>query len=353
MKNILNLPFYILAYKLFRRFGYPRLLPINVTIWATNKCDSHCKTCNIWNQKRQKELSVEEWKKILITTGRTPLWFTIIGGEPFLRDDLDKIISIICEYNRPVFINISTNALNTKKIGNMTVKILKVCETFKTRLTINVSIDEIEQKYDYLRGTIDGFTKVLKTVLVLQQIQRQTKYLNIGVNIVISKYNVERLYDIFDYIYRNIRPNTIVTEIATPRKLFYLHDEKIKPGKVEYLKILDFLISSHLRKKNLTSYIVNKFRKRYYKLLKENIISDKKIPCYAGIASAEILANGEVVSCCMLGESLGNLREYNYDFSMIWKSKSAEIIRNRIKNDKCFCSLANTFYTNRIIYGNI
>ena len=35
-------------YKSFRRFGFPKVMPINYTVSVTNRCMSRCKTCNIY-----------------------------------------------------------------------------------------------------------------------------------------------------------------------------------------------------------------------------------------------------------------------------------------------------------------
>jgi radical SAM protein with 4Fe4S-binding SPASM domain len=67
------------------------------------------------------------------------------------------------------------------------------------------------------------------------------------------------------------------------------------------------------------------------------------------LASAQITAEGEVWPCCVLGESMGNLRTNGYDFKKIWFSSKARIIRKRIKNKECHCPLASASYTNMLM----
>ena len=45
--------------------------------------------------KREDELTIIEWEKVLASLGSTPYWFTISGGEPLLHPDLDLIIARI------------------------------------------------------------------------------------------------------------------------------------------------------------------------------------------------------------------------------------------------------------------
>src|SRR2546425_339975 len=68
-------------FKLYRKFGWPQLLPLNLTLSPSPKCNSRCLTCNIW-MKRENELTIEEWDKVLASLGQAPYWFTISGGEP-------------------------------------------------------------------------------------------------------------------------------------------------------------------------------------------------------------------------------------------------------------------------------
>lgn len=50
----------------------------------------------------------------------------------------------------------------------------------------------------------------------------------------------------------------------------------------------------------------------------------------------------------MLGyaKPLGDLREANYDFMTVWRSKQADEVRASIKAGECACPLANQAYSN-------
>ena len=66
-------------YKSFRRFGFPRMMPINYTVSVTNRCMSRCKTCNVY-ENLVKDLTLEEYEKIFRQIGKDPYWFTFSGG---------------------------------------------------------------------------------------------------------------------------------------------------------------------------------------------------------------------------------------------------------------------------------
>ena len=44
LKNILKIPFNYLGYYI----NLPLTLPMSIAFAVTYKCNSHCKTCNIW-----------------------------------------------------------------------------------------------------------------------------------------------------------------------------------------------------------------------------------------------------------------------------------------------------------------
>lgn len=346
IKMISLLPKLIL-YKFFHWFGWPRIMPINISISLTYKCNSRCKTCNIWQKKGVKELSLEEYKKIFKSIGRSAYEIILTGGEPFLRNDIVEICQNIVKYIKPKVIIIPTNGFLTEAIVSKIQEILKNCP--KAKLVINLSLDEIEQANDWLRGLKGSFSKALRTYKELKRIKN--KNLNLRIHTVISKFNVDRIPQIYQYFQDNFEPDAYITEIAEERIELGNINSGITPSPEKYFKTIDFLISEIKEQKfSGLNKITQAFRIQYYQMVKK-ILKDKKelAPCYAGIASLEIMPDGDVWACCIKGQSLGNLRDYNYDFKKIWKSQQADRVRKEIKDSKCFCPLANASYTNILL----
>ena len=75
------------------------------------------------------------------------------------------------------------------------------------------------------------------------------------------------------------------------------------------------------------------------------------IPCMAGVASAQIAPNGDVWTCCVRAQSMGNLRDHDYDFGSVWRTGRAGELRRSIKAGECYCPLANAAYTNMLTHG--
>src|SRR2546428_3078877 len=92
-------------FKLYRKFGWPQLLPLNLTLSPSPKCNSRCLTCNIW-MKRENELTIEEWDKVLASLGQAPYWFTISGGEPLMYPHVVELAQLVYKHCSPGVINI-------------------------------------------------------------------------------------------------------------------------------------------------------------------------------------------------------------------------------------------------------
>ena len=336
---LLRIPFY----KSFRIFGSPKILPMNITLSVTTRCNSRCRTCNIW-KKHIDELSLEEIDKILKSLGNTPAWFTISGGEPFIRPDFVEICKLVYDRCSPKVINIPTNGILHSIIPDNVKEIVKYCSN--TQIVVNVSIDEVGEKHDEIRGIKNNFEYTMKTYNELRKIK--AKNFTLGIHTVISNFNVDRFKDIYNELIK-LNPDSYITEIAEERVELDTIGTGITPSLEKYSKAIDFLIEKIEKNGTVPLFqrIQNSFRLLYYDMVKKVLLEKTQIiPCYAGISSAHIYPNGDVWMCCIKAEPIGNLREANYDFKKIWNSKKANNIRKYIKDKKCFCPMANVSYTN-------
>ena len=87
-------------FKLYRATGWPQMLPLNLTLSPSPKCNSRCLTCNIW-MKREDELTLEEWDRVLASLGNAPYWFTISGGEPLMYPHIVELAQLVYCHCRP------------------------------------------------------------------------------------------------------------------------------------------------------------------------------------------------------------------------------------------------------------
>ncbi len=333
------------GYWLMKHIGFPRLLPINYTVSLLYTCNSRCSTCNVW-KKKANNFTVEEYAKTFKKIGKAPYWITFSGGEPFLRNDIVDIVQTIYKISRPKIINIPTNGILTDTIVQNASAIAKACP--KAQVIINVSLDGIEDQHDEIRKVPGNYKKAVSTFQRLKALKLPN--LSVGIHTVISQLNVESLPGIANELMR-LNPDSYITEIAEERVELDTIGANITPSLVAYKSAVDYLIH---RMKNGKFKGMNKitmaFRIEYYNLVKK-LMRDKKqiLPCYSGVASAQISPDGDLWSCCIKAKSLGNLRKNKYNFREAWFSHDAELERRSIHKKECWCPLANAAYTNMLM----
>jgi MoaA/NifB/PqqE/SkfB family radical SAM enzyme len=321
-------------------------------------CQSRCKTCDIWKlyQKKpklkEKELKLWEIEKIFKSMGHV-YFFNLSGGEPFLRNDLPEIVELACKYLTPRVIHSPTNAISTELVLKQTKKILEMMKknNCDAVFTIKPSFDGIEEQHDEIRGIKGNFKKFMKTYKGLKEMQKEYPNLDVGLGTVISMFNFKDIKKIVEYG-KTLKPDSYINEIAEERSELFTKGKSITPNWKQYKKAIDFFskeVRKDMKKSKSLVRVIQSFRLVYYDLVVKTMKEKRQvIPCYGGIASVHLNAYGDAWPCCILGyeKSMGNLKDYGYDFKTVWHSKQADEVREYIKQKNCYCPLANISYTN-------
>ncbi|MEM7116922.1 MAG: radical SAM protein [Chloroflexota bacterium] len=345
MKSMLGVLARIPLFQAYRRFGWPKMMPINITLSPSPKCNSRCLTCNIW-MKRENELNLEEWDKVLASLGEAPYWFTISGGEPLMFPKIVELAQLAYKHCKPGIINIPTNGI--LKSGPQRVRrILESCPD--SQLIINLSLDGVGEKHDFIRGVMGNFEKFEQRLDEYFALRDEFPNLAVGIHSVVSVFSVGHLDELIAYADQS-RADQFITEIAEPRVELDTVGLPITPSPEEYAAAIDRLIT-YVESKQYhgVAKITEAFRVEYYKLVKRILDEqDQVIDCYAGWASAQIYADGTVWPCCVRADNLGNLREHDYNFEAIWFGEKIKEVRRSIAAKECYCPLANASYTNML-----
>jgi MoaA/NifB/PqqE/SkfB family radical SAM enzyme len=332
-------------FKLYRAVGWPKLLPLNLTLSPSPKCNSRCLTCNIW-MKRENELTIEEWDKVLRQLGKAPYWFTISGGEPLMYPHIVRLAELAYEHCRPGVINIPSNAI-LPTIPDRVERIARACP--ESQLIINLSLDGVGAKHDFIRGVAGNFEKFEKRLGSLLALRNTLPNLIVGIHSVISVFNLENVTELIKYADQS-GADQFITEIAEPRVELDTVGLPITPSPEAYSKGIDRLIA-YIESKQFKGMarITEALRVEYYKLVKRILEEhDQVIDCYAGWVSAQIYSDGTVWPCCVRADKLGNLRDHGYDFKRIWFGDKIKEVRRSIAAKECHCPLANASYTNML-----
>lgn len=325
-------------------------LPVNITVSVSYRCNSRCKTCNVWLLPND-DLSLFEWDRVFESLGSAPYWFTFSGGEPTLRRDLPEMVGSAYRNCRPGIINIPTNGIQHRVIPGRIEQVLRAAPG--AEVVINLSLDGLGIRHDEIRGVRENWAHAMKTYASLKDLKHRYRNLTLGVHTVISNFNVDAFPELCLYVQRELRPDSFITEIAEERVELDTVGLGITPTAERYTVAIDALLES-MRERQLTGVaeIAQAFRRRYYEIVKRTLREHRQvIPCMAGVASAQIAPNGDVWTCCVRAQSMGNLREHNYDFGAVWRSGKADQLRRSVKAGECYCPLANAAYTNMLLHG--
>src|SRR5436309_14539596 len=329
--------------------GKPLALPMNLTISVSYRCNSRCKTCNVW-QRPNDDFTIDEYDQTFASIGRDAYWFTFSGGEPTLRKDLPEMVESAYRHCRPGIINIPTNGIQDKIIPGRIERVLQAAPT--SEVIVNLSLDGGGEKHDIVRGVKGNFERAMPTYAGLKALKGRYKNFTLRVHTVISNFNVAEFEYIYNFVRHEMKPDSFISEIAEERVELDTVGMGITPSISKYQPVIERLQES-IRKAefNGVSRITQAFRDRYYDIVKRTLVEKRQaIPCLAGVASAQIAPNGDVWTCCIRAESVGNLREHNYDFAATWRTARADELRRSIKAGECYCPLANASYTNMLCH---
>ncbi|MDP7081009.1 MAG: radical SAM protein [Candidatus Undinarchaeales archaeon] len=300
-------------------------LPEYVTLFVTNKCNCRCTHCFLWKELNdtEGELNLDEIELLSKSMGRFAV-LSLTGGEPLLKKDLLDVIRTFHRNNRMRYLVIPTNG--TVPARELVERVLEDCPGLRIR--VFVSIDDIGERHDLIRGHEGVFDKAVKTFKELRSIGNER--LELGTITTYSRLNEDRIFTILEWLRENLRPD--ITNFPLVR------------GDVSNPTITDIDIAIYERLmedvfRRTSGNLVESAKEVMTQLTIQTVRENRYItPCYAGSINAVIRANGDVYPCELLDLRMGNLRENDMDFRKLWSSKKAISVRERITSMKCFCT---------------
>jgi MoaA/NifB/PqqE/SkfB family radical SAM enzyme len=328
--------------------------PVYVVLFVTERCTANCLHCLLGPEDRpgrEGELTLEEYEAISRGMGEI-LFLLPTGGEPFLRQDLPRIVEIFRRNNRVRNTGIPTNGSMPGRVVEGVEQILDLCPGMD--LGIDVSFDGVGPEHDRLRGTPGLFEKAVETYRRLEELRERRPDFNLNVAVTVSALNQHRLDELYRFLSEELHVRCINPLLVrgTPRDpaaagvdperyeaFVGLLGEEIRQGRLEGYSRFGFsgLINAM---KNVRQQVIGK-------IIKDN---EQQVPCYAASLSCVIGSRGEVYPCELLDRKLGSLREEGLDFQRIWRSGQAAAVRDHINNTGCFCTY-ECFLTNSIIFN--
>lgn len=140
--------------------------PTIMNFMVNDICNSRCIMCRVWEKKRDKELTLGEFSKIL----EDPLfdrltYIGVSGGEPTLRPDLAEFFRIICTKHPKILgTGLITNCLDSKQVSKRIRESADTCRNANIPFHVMLSLDGIGSVHDKVRGKTGSFDGVLGVI---------------------------------------------------------------------------------------------------------------------------------------------------------------------------------------------
>jgi len=325
--------------------------PFFLVLYVTARCNARCKMCYYWDEivawKSRPQLTLDEIEKITLNINSLQQ-LTISGGEPFLREELAEICTLFSRNCDVQFITIPTNLVLTGKTEIIMNKALKQNPNVVFR--VGCSVPEINEELEELYGVKDAFKHHQETFKMLTKLKKTYPNLAMDTGTVFNKYNADRVREIVDYVCDHMpETNPHVSVVRGKPRLEDAHDISLD----ELESIYDYTKATIPRNNNRPfANFFNIMQDMVREITIETLRHKKMIiPCKAGEKLLVIYDNGEVHPCELLDDSLGNVRDYDYNLHKVLARKESKKITKKIVEDKCHCTweCANN---NNIVFSN-
>ena len=307
--------------------------PLQLIHFITSKCNAKCGHCFYWKNLNTKgELSLEEIEQI---TRHLPdlVILNISGGEPFIRPDFAEVIKTYYRNTTVKEVSVPTNGTFTEKTIKDCTAILHSCPDLD--LNIVLSLDGIEAIHDEIRQVKDCFKTAVKTFKELKELQKKYPHLQVSVVSTLTSLNQDTLEEFHSYVKNELKPDVLSLNIirgeAKKMDLFgvNLHN---------YKKFYE--LEKRSQKKGLRTYLRDVMNKIRMEIIIRNVEKKEHVlPCKAGTLLGVMYEKGDVYPCELLNNKpLGNVRDYDFDFSKLWTSTMTKTTAKWITDTKCYCT---------------
>lgn len=289
------------------------LKPKWMVFMTTDKCNSRCQHCSIWQQKGiDNPITPKELEKAL----SDPLFKGIkeiinTGGEATLRNDLIDLFLAEHKALPKANLQISTNAI----IPQRTVDLAKALLKRDIPLSVGISLDGIGEHHDAVRGIKGNFDRVDWLVHELIKLkEKNKKKLHFALGYTLSSLTVDYMKEVQDYG-KKLGVDVLVQWYNEAPAFYDNHGRGFNEKEKELSSAVSSLPPSFLREVWIDA--------QKGKL--------PKFPCFAMHTFCVLKTNGDLTPCLNLfDKSAGNVREKTP--MDIWKSEEAKKIRGVVKN---------------------
>ena len=316
-----------------------RALP-RILTWTVNfRCNARCGMCDSWKKTGEGELDTDAMLSIVEKLPKSITAVRLTGGEPFLRNDLERLATALDRHLDLDMLHITTNGFLT---GRITGFLSEFGRKLSAPLQVLVSLDGLEELHNEIRGQPFAFRTALDTV---RQIAAHRK--EWGVDLAVNQTVVDERgilqYDALHELLGELDvPHHVVVAYAESATYSTTQATDLSPatsGAFRTANPIDpDLFRSFMDKVEAHTRDLpwsNGLAKAYYlKGIRNRVLHERGIPnpaCTALAGHMRIFPNGDVPTCQFNSKVVGNL--HATDFDTCWNSGAA--LTGRAWVEKC------------------
>lgn len=182
-----------------------KLRPLDVLVFPiTYHCDARCIMCTI-PQRAGPNLSDEFFRSFFENRNiATIKSLNLTGGEPTLRDDLPKMVSMIAEAcPRLQEILVNSNGLNTARVFESAQEILKILPS-GIKCWFFISLDSMDEtECVSTRGVGRAGARAKRTIHKLLELKKAHRNFEVALSCTITRVNYDALAPVFAFARAN------------------------------------------------------------------------------------------------------------------------------------------------------
>lgn len=281
---------------------------------CTLKCNINCKHCgsDCKSIPKSKDMPAEDFLRVIdsITPHVNPnnLSIIITGGEPLVRNDLEKVGLELYRRGYPWGIVSNGLLLTRKRLDKLMAAGLHA---------ITISLDGFEEDHNWLRGHSNSYLRASEAIKMLVH-EPELKW---DVVTCVNRKNYHSLPEMKKYLYQiGVRDWRVFTIFPVGRAAqhpeFQLTNE-------EFTGLMEFIKDTRKEKGIDLQYACEGFLGKYEGEVREHFYS-----CIAGINVASVLSDGSISACLSIRSNYIQGNIYQDDFMDVWNNRF-QSFRNR------------------------
>jgi sulfatase maturation enzyme AslB (radical SAM superfamily)/glycosyltransferase involved in cell wall biosynthesis len=312
--------------------------PVALVHFLNSKCNLRCSHCfykETLDQPNSPEMTVQKLSQISKEIGPL-LWYSVGGGEPFLRKDMVQALTEVSRNSRPWILSIPTNGWYTDKIFISLRRLIEA--NAGQRIMLTISLDGPQKIHDTIRGK-QSWEKAHRTFFRLKELQKIYPQLSLGVITVVDEANADVFPNFIDELVQDLKPQQIAINIYRDSAPSHQHSVRVLSAHDQAVKRYQW----HCEQGSLiqTGFFAQRFL-RAREFVKNQAIAQVAgqnefvTPCVGGNLFYTIWEDGRLSPCEIRPEIYGNLISETWVGSVI--SKQARESRKEIRDKKCKCT---------------